>query len=214
MSRQQQEQDFASLSGWLTFSKITGFVGVLILIGGGLIADNLNLLLTGYGFTLFGICTTILFTLFMTSRIKKLDGVVSLVLRSYLFLPSIIIVGPLMLLIGLFSSTRIKDIIRRDTPIECDNGRRSLEEVVECQKKIQPVLPPSYYGYKMASNILLVVLVGFLYHFLHLELVNMFKPRPGSYTWATIFGFTFLTTWLYFFIANLYIILTRFITDG
>ena len=187
----RENKTLVKVNFWLYAAKLLSFVGVIIFII-STVSGQVDGELAAYGWMALGITTTIIMTTILLGRESNDEGVFSLIAKmAVLYIPALAILVPIIAMILIFWSVR--DIMSKD----------------------DAHLPSQFYTFHYLTFFLLFLQIIMLYHFFNSVIKTLL-------TKGTITGEQKMKASAFFFsgfislslTGYLYIIITRFITDG
>jgi len=173
-------------------SKLVTIVGVIIFVI-STISGQIDGELAAYYWMAIGVVTTLVMTTVMLARTSKGEGVFSLITKmATLYVPAIATLVPIVTMIFIFytvKSTLVKDATH---------------------------LPQQFYTFHYLTFFFLFLQLIMLYQFFGGEIKTILSrgkiPDPNK--WAYVSAFIFFSIVSLGSAAELYVIITRFITDG
>ena len=179
-------------NNWLMVSKLITVVG-LIIFAISTASGTVDGELAAYYWMGIGVITTLIMTTVMLSRTSKGEGVLSLLTKmAGLYLPTIATLIVIVVMIMVFHSVR--NILTKDAAH----------------------LPPEFYTFHYLTFFFLFLQLIMLYQFFGGEMKSILSKGkvPDPYRAAYIAGFILFSIISLGSAAELYVIITRFITDG
>jgi len=178
------------VENWLQISKLLVGVGLIIFFISTL-AKQVNGELAAYYWMAIGVVSTLIMTTIMLARRSKGEGIFTLISKmSALYLPSIVTLLPIIALIVIFHE--VKNILTKDAAH----------------------LPTQFYTFHYLSFFFLFLQIIMLNQFLTGEIKSQLGGQIYPYKWAYVSAFVFFSIIALGSVAELYVIITRFITDG
>jgi len=179
-------------NNWLMVSKLITVVG-LIIFAISTASGTVDGELAAYYWMGIGVITTLIMTTVMLSRTSKGEGVLSLLTKmAGLYLPTIATLIVIVVMIMVFHSVR--NILTKDAAH----------------------LPPEFYTFHYLTFFFLFLQLIMLYQFFGGEMKSILSKGkvPDPYRAAYIAGFILFSIISLGSAAELYVIITHFITDG
>jgi len=179
-------------NNWLMVSKLITVVGLLI-FAISTASGTVDGELAAYYWMGIGVITTLIMTTVMLSRTSKGEGVLSLLTKmAGLYLPTIATLIVIVVMIMVFHSVR--NILTKDAAH----------------------LPSEFYTFHYLTFFFLFLQLIMLYQFFGGEMKSILSKGkvPDPYRAAYIAGFILFSIISLGSAAELYVIITRFITDG
>ena len=179
-------------NNWLMVSKLITIVG-LIIFAISTASGTVDGELAAYYWMGIGVITTLIMTTVMLSRTSKGEGVLSLLTKmAGLYLPTIATLIVIVVMIMVFHSVR--NILTKDAAH----------------------LPSEFYTFHYLTFFFLFLQLIMLYQFFGGEMKSILSKGkvPDPYRAAYIAGFILFSIISLGSAAELYVIITRFITDG
>ena len=179
-------------NNWLMVSKLITVVG-LIIFAISTASGTVDGELAAYYWMGIGVITTLIMTTVMLSRTSKGEGVLSLLTKmAGLYLPTIATLIVIVVMIMVFHSVR--NILTKDAAH----------------------LPSEFYTFHYLTFFFLFLQLIMLYQFFGGEMKSILSKGkvPDPYRAAYIAGFILFSIISLGSAAELYVIITRFITDG
>ena len=179
-------------NNWLMVSKLITIVGLLI-FAISTASGTVDGELAAYYWMGIGVITTLIMTTVMLSRTSKGEGVLSLLTKmAGLYLPTIATLIVIVVMIMVFHSVR--NILTKDAAH----------------------LPPEFYTFHYLTFFFLFLQLIMLYQFFGGEMKSILSKGkvPDPFRAAYIAGFILFSIISLGSAAELYVIITRFITDG
>ena len=192
LSRIKKGGNWMTIHNWLMVSKLITVVG-LIIFAISTATKNMDGELAAYYWMGIGVIITFIMTTVMLSRTSKGEGVFSLMTKmAGLSLPTFATLAVIVVMIVVFHSVR--SILVQDAAH----------------------LPPEFYTFHYLTFAFLFVQLIMLYQFFGGEVKSILSKGkiPDPYRMAYIAGFIFSSIISLGSAAELYVIITRFITDG
>jgi len=178
------------VENWLQVSKLLVGVGLVIFLISTL-AKQVDGELAAYYWMAIGVVSTLIMTTIMLARRSKGEGVFNLISKmSALYLPSIATLLPIIALIVIFHEAR--NIMVKDASH----------------------LPTQFYTFHYLSFFFLFLQIIMLNQFLTGEIKAQLGGQADPNKWAYVSAFIFFSIIALGSVAELYVIITRFITDG
>ena len=178
------------VENWLQVSKLLVGVGLVIFLISTL-AKQVDGELAAYYWMAIGVVSTLIMTTIMLARRSKGEGVFNLISKmSALYLPSIATLLPIIALIVIFHEAR--NIMVKDASH----------------------LPSQFYTFHYLSFFFLFLQIIMLNQFLTGEIKAQLGGQADPNKWAYVSAFIFFSIIALGSVAELYVIITRFITDG
>jgi len=178
------------VENWLQVSKLLVGVGLVIFLISTL-AKQVDGELAAYYWMAIGVVSTLIMTTIMLARRSKGEGVFNLISKmSALYLPSIATLLPIIALIVIFHEAR--NIMAKDASH----------------------LPTQFYTFHYLSFFFLFLQIIMLNQFLTGEIKAQLGGQVDPNKWAYVSAFIFFSIIALGSVAELYVIITRFITDG
>ena len=180
------------VENWLMVAKLVTVVGVIIFVI-STTSGQIDGELAAYYWMAIGIVTTLVMTTVMLARTSKGEGVFSLITKmAGLYLPSIATLIPIAVMIYIFQTDR--DILVKDATH----------------------LPSQFYTFHYLTFFFLFLQLIMLYQFFGGEIKAILSKGkiPDPNKWAYVSAFIFFSIVSLGSAAELYVIITRFITDG
>jgi len=178
------------VENWLQVSKLLVGVGLVIFLISTL-AKQVDGELAAYYWMAIGVVSTLIMTTIMLARRSKGEGVFNLISKmSALYLPSIATLLPIIALIVIFHEAR--NIMAKDAAH----------------------LPTQFYTFHYLSFFFLFLQIIMLNQFLTGEIKAQLGGQVDPNKWAYVSAFIFFSIIALGSVAELYVIITRFITDG
>ena len=192
LNRIKKGGNWMTIHNWLMVSKLITVVGLLI-FAISTVTKNVDGELAAYYWMGIGVVITFIMTTVMLSRTSKGEGVFSLLTKmAGLSLPTIATLAVIVVMIVIFHSVR--SILVQDAAH----------------------LPPEFYTFHYLTFAFLFLQLIMLYQFFGGEVKSILSKGkiPDPYRMAYIAGFIFSSIISLGSAAELYVIITRFITDG
>lgn len=192
MKKMKKGGTWMKVENWLMVAKLITIVGVIIFVistSSGQVDGEL----AAYYWMAIGIVTTLVMTTVMLARTSKGEGVFSLITKmAALYLPSMATLIPIAVMIYIFQTVRsalVKDAAH---------------------------LPPQFYTFHYLTFFFLFLQLIMLYQFFGGEIKAILSKGkiPDPNKWAYVSAFIFFSIISLGSAAELYVIITRFITDG
>ena len=178
------------VENWLQVSKLLVGVGLVIFLISTL-AKQVDGELAAYYWMAIGVVSTLIMTTIMLARRSKGEGVFNLISKmSALYLPSIATLLPIIALIVIFHEAR--NIMAKDASH----------------------LPSQFYTFHYLTFFFLFLQIIMLNQFLTGEIKAQLGGQADPNKWAYVSAFIFFSIIALGSVAELYVIITRFITDG
>ena len=178
------------VENWLQVSKLLVGVGLVIFLISTL-AKQVDGELAAYYWMAIGVVSTLIMTTIMLARRSKGEGVFNLISKmAVLYLPSIATLLPIIALIVIFHEVR--NVLTRDASH----------------------LPSQFYTFHYLSFFFLFLQIIMLNQFLTGEIKAQLGGQADPNKWAYVSAFIFFSIIALGSVAELYVIITRFITDG
>ena len=180
------------VENWLMIAKLVTIVGVII-FAISTASGQVDGELAAYYWMAIGVVTTLVMTTVMLARTSKGEGVVSLITKmASLYLPSIATLVPIVTMIFIFHT--VKNTLSKDAEH----------------------LPQQFYTFHYLTFFFLFLQLIMLYQFFGGEIKAILSngkiQDPNK--WAFVSAFIFFSIISLGSSAELYVIITRFITDG
>ena len=192
MKKMKKGGSWMKVENWLMIAKLVTMVGVIIFVistSSGQVDGEL----AAYYWMAIGVVTTLVMTTVMLSRTSKGEGVFSLITKmAGLYLPSIATLIPIAVMIYIFQTVR--------------------SELV----KDAAHLPQQFYTFHYLTFFFLFLQLIMLYKFFGGEIKAILSKGKiqDPNKWAFVSAFIFFSIISLGSAAELYVIITRFITDG
>ena len=178
------------VENWLQVSKLLVGVGLVIFLISTL-AKQVDGELVAYYWMAIGVISTLIMTTIMLARRSKGEGVFNLISKmAALYLPSIATLLPIVALIVIFHEAR--NIMVKDASH----------------------LPSQFYTFHYLSFFFLFLQIIMLNQFFTGEIKAQLGGQVDPNKWAYVSAFIFFSIVSLGSVAELYVIITRFITDG
>jgi hypothetical protein len=192
LSRIKKGGNWLKISNWLTMAKLVTVVGVILFVI-STSAGKVDGEITAYYCMAIGVVATLIMTTVMLSRTSKGEGVMALITKmASLYIPSIVTLVPIIAMIVITYMSR-KILIK-------DAGH----------------LPPQYYTFHYLTFFFLFLQLMMLFQFFNGEIKSVLSkgklPDPNKAVYVA--AFIFFSVISLGSSAELYVIVTRFITDG
>uniref|UniRef100_A0A6C0EPP2 Uncharacterized protein n=1 Tax=viral metagenome TaxID=1070528 RepID=A0A6C0EPP2_9ZZZZ len=192
MENMKKSGTWMKVDNWLMIAKLVTIVGVII-FAISTASGQIDGELAAYYWMAIGVVTTLVMTTVMLSRESKGEGVFSLITKmAGLYLPSIATLVPIVTMIFIFHT--VKNTLSKDAEH----------------------LPQQFYTFHYLTFFFLFLQLIMLYQFFDGEinaiLSNGKIQDPNK--WAFVSAFFFFSIISLGSAAELYVIITRFITDG
>ena len=180
------------VENWLNIAKLITVVG-LVIFAISTVSGQVDGELIAYYWITLGVITTLIMTTVMLARTSKGEGVFSLISKmAGLYLPAIATLIPLTIMIIIFHEVR--NILINDASH----------------------LPEQFYTFHYLTFFFLLLQLIMLYQFFGNEITSILSngkiKNPNK--WAYVSAFIFFSIICLGSSAELYIIITRFLTDG
>ena len=180
------------VENWLMIAKLVTIVGVIIFVI-STTSGQIDGELAAYYWMAIGVVTTLVMTTVMLARTSKGEGVFSLITKmAGLYLPSIATLVPIVTMIFIFHT--VKNTLSKDAEH----------------------LPQQFYTFHYLTFFFLFLQLIMLYQFFGGEIKAILSngkiQDPNK--WAFVSAFIFFSIVTLGSAAELYVIITRFITDG
>ena len=180
------------VENWLNIAKLITVVG-LVIFAISTVSGQVDGELIAYYWIALGVITTLIMTTVMLSRTSKGEGVFALISKmAGLYLPAIATLIPLTIMIIIFHEVR--NILIKDASH----------------------LPEQFYTFHYLTFFFLFLQLIMLYQFFGNEINSILSngkiKNPNK--WAFVSAFIFFSIISLGSSAELYIIITRFLTDG
>jgi len=192
LNRIKKRGSWMTINNWLMVSKLITVVG-LIIFAISTATKNIDGELAAYYWMGIGVVITFIMTTVMLSRTSKGEGIFSLMTKmAGLSLPTLATLSVIVVMIAVFHSVR--NILVTDAAH----------------------LPPEFYTFHYLTFAFLFLQLIMLYQFFGGEIKSILSKGkiPDPYRMAYIAGFIFSSIISLGSAAELYVIITRFITDG
>jgi len=192
LNRIKKGSVWMTTNNWLMVSKLITVVGLLI-FAISTATHTIDGELAAYYWMGIGVVTTLVMTTVMLSRTSKGEGVLALIFKmGGLYLPTIATLIVIAVMIMVFHSVR--NILTKDAAH----------------------LPPEFYIFHYLTFFFLFLQLIMLYQFFGGEMKSILSKGkiPDPYRAAYIAGFILFSIISLGSAAELYVIITRFITDG
>ena len=192
MKKMKKGGTWMKVENWLMVAKLVTVVGVIIFVV-STTSGQIDGELAAYYWMAIGVVTTLVMTTVMLARTSKGEGVFSLITKmAGLYLPSMATLIPIAVMIYIFQtvrSTLVKDASH---------------------------LPPQFYTFHYLTFFFLFLQLIMLYQFFGGEIKAILSKGkiPDPNKWAYVSAFIFFSIVSLGSSAELYVIITRFITDG
>lgn len=181
--------EWINIEKWLQFSKLFFVIGFFIYIASALSGSKDGMLVAYYWVTI-GVIVMLFMTTILVSMNKNLSGFFATFQAALpLVIPALFLLFPLILLIYIFTATA--PIIARDAE-----------------------LPPAYNKINTFIFAFIVAQIMFLNGFYQSEIKNLRVGMVDSNKWVYISGLILATILTSAASAELYVIITSFLTDG
>ena len=180
------------VENWLMVAKLVTIVGVII-FAISTASGQVDGELAAYYWMAIGVVTTLVMTTVMLARKSKGEGVVSLITKmASLYLPSIATLVPIVTMIFIFHT--VKNTLSKDAEH----------------------LPQQFYTFHYLTFFFLFLQLIMLYQFFGGEIKAILSKGKiqDPNKWAFVSAFIFFSIISLGSAAELYVIITRFITDG
>jgi len=192
LNRIKKGSVWMTTNNWLMVSKLITVVGLLI-FAISTATHTVDGELAAYYWMGIGVVATLVMTTVMLSRTSKGEGVLALIFKmAGLYLPTIATLIVIAVMIMVFHSVR--NILTKDAAH----------------------LPPEFYTFHYLTFFFLFLQLIMLYQFFGGEMKSILSKGkiPDPYRAAYIAGFILFSIISLGSAAELYVIITRFITDG
>jgi len=192
LDRMKKGGTWMKVENWLMVAKLVTVVGVIIFVI-STTSGQIDGELAAYYWMAIGVVTTLVMTTIMLARTSKGEGVFSLITKmAGLYLPSMATLIPIVVMIYIFQTVR--DILVKDTTH----------------------LPSQFYTFHYLTFFFLFLQLIMLYQFFGGEIKAILSKGkiPDPNKWAYVSAFIFFSIISLGSAAELYVIITRFITDG
>lgn len=192
LNRIKKGSVWMTTNNWLMVSKLITIVGLLI-FAISTATHTVDGELAAYYWMGIGVVATLVMTTVMLSRTSKGEGVLALIFKmGGLYLPTIATLIVIAVMIMVFHSVR--NILTKDAAH----------------------LPPEFYTFHYLTFFFLFLQLIMLYQFFGGEMKSILSKGkiPDPYRAAYIAGFILFSIISLGSAAELYVIITRFITDG
>ena len=181
--------EWFNIHQWLQFSKLFFFIGFIIYIISAFTNTKDGMLVAYYWITI-GVAVMLFMTTILVSMNKNISGIVQILQTSLpLIIPALFLLIPLGLLIYIFTVTG--PIIARDAE-----------------------LPPAFNKINTFIFVFIMLQTFFLSNFYSSEIKNMKTGHKDESKWVYISGLILATILTTASAAELYVIITSFLTDG
>ena len=192
MNKMKKGGTWMKVENWLMIAKLVTIVGVII-FAISTASGQVDGELAAYYWMAIGVVTTLVMTTVMLARKSKGEGVVSLITKmASLYLPSIATLVPIVTMIFIFHT--VKNTLSKDAEH----------------------LPQQFYTFHYLTFFFLFLQLIMLYQFFGGEIKAILSngkiQDPNK--WAFVSAFIFFSIISLGSSAELYVIITRFITDG
>ena len=178
-----------NIEQWLQLSKLFFMIGFIIYIASSLSGSESGMLVSYYWITI-GVAIMLFMTTIMVSMNKNVSGFFAVLQTCLpLIIPALFLLFPLIMLIYIFSATA--PIISRDAE-----------------------LPSAYNKVSTFIFAFIVLQTIFLNGFYQSEIKNMKTGQQDSNKWVYVSGLILATILTSAASAELYVIITSFLTDG
>jgi hypothetical protein len=192
MNKMKKGGTWMKVENWLMIAKLVTIVGVII-FAISTASGQVDGELAAYYWMAIGVVTTLVMTTVMLASESKGEGVVSLITKmASLYLPSIATLVPIVTMIFIFHT--VKNTLSKDAEH----------------------LPQQFYTFHYLTFFFLFLQLIMLYQFFGGEIKAILSngkiQDPNK--WAFVSAFIFFSIISLGSSAELYVIITRFITDG
>ena len=178
-----------NIEQWLQLSKLFFFIGFIIYIASSLSNSESGMLVSYYWITI-GVAIMLFMTTIMVSMNRNVSGFIAVLQTSLpLIVPALFLLIPLIMLIYIFTAT---------APIMARDGD----------------LPPAFNKINTFIFAFIILQTVFLNGFYQSEIKNMKTGQQDSNKWVYISGLILATILTSAASAELYVIITSFLTDG
>uniref|UniRef100_A0A6C0C4L8 Uncharacterized protein n=1 Tax=viral metagenome TaxID=1070528 RepID=A0A6C0C4L8_9ZZZZ len=192
LSRIKKGSAWMKVNNWLSMAQLITFVGVIIFVI-STTSGQTDGELAAYYWMAVGVVTTIFSTTIMLSKTSKNENVFSLITKmGTLYTPTLATLIPIGAMIFILHT--IKNTIRKDAEH----------------------LPPQFYTFHYLTFFFLFLQIIMLYQFFGGEIKSILSGGAISdpYKWTFVSAFIFFSIISLGSAVELYVIVTRFITDG
>jgi len=192
LAKMKRGGTWMKVESWLMISKLITVVGVIIFVM-STTSGQVDGELAAYYWMALGLVTTLVMITVMLSRTSKGESVFSLITKmASLYLPTMATLLPIGVMIFIFQTVR--------TTLIKDAGH----------------LPPQFYTFHYLTFFFLFLQLIMLYQFFGGEIKAIVSRGKISdpNKWAYVSAFIFFSIVTLGSSAELYVIITRFITDG
>ena len=192
LDRMKKGGTWMKVENWLMIAKLVTVVGVIIFVI-STASGQIDGELAAYYWMAIGVVTTLVMTTVMLARTSKGEGVFSLITKmAGLYLPSIATLIPIGVMIFIFHT--VKNTLSKDAEH----------------------LPSQFYTFHYLTFFFLFLQLIMLYQFFGGEIKAILSKGkiPDPNKWAYVSAFIFFSIISLGSAAELYVIITRFITDG
>jgi len=183
------------IESWLLLAKLISVVGVIIFVISTATksSGSVDGELAAYYWLAIGISITLIMTTIMLASNSKNEGVLAIMIKmASLYIPTLATLAPIILMIWIF--TTVKSTLSKDATH----------------------LPPQFYKFHYLTFFFLFLQLIVLYQFFGGEIKSILSNGAIADTnkWAYVSAFIFFGIVTSGCSAELYVIITRFITDG
>ena len=192
MKKMKKGGTWMKVENWLMIAKLVTIVGVIIFVistSSGQVDGEL----AAYYWMAIGVVTTLVMTTVMLARTSKGEGVFSLITKmAGLYLPTMATLVPIVTMIFIFHT--VKNTLSKDAAH----------------------LPQQFYTFHYLTFFFLFLQLIMLYQFFGGEIKAILSKGKiqDPNKWAFVSAFIFFSVISLGSAAELYVIITRFITDG
>jgi len=193
LNRIKKGSTWMTTNNWLWISKLITIVGLVIFIVATVVDKDPNGEIAAYSIMTIGVAATLIMTTIMLARTSKGEGTFSFIIKmAGLYLPTLATLGVLIVMIYIFST--VKNILVKDSAH----------------------LPSEFYTFHYLTFFFLFLQIILLYQFFGGEINSTISKGkiPDPYRNAYIAGFILFSIISLGSAAELFVIITRFITDG
>lgn len=183
------EAMWVSIINWLHLAKLIAVVGIIIFIV-SIFTDSQTGELAAYWWLAIGVFATMMMAAIMVSRGSEESGLLAILEKCIpFFVPTVFTLTPIILLIIIFQT--VGGIVSRD-----------------------PVLPPAFEKFNYMTFLFVIIQTVLLNQFYVGEVNNLRHGRADPNKWVYVAGFVLATVITLASSAELYVIITHFLTDG
>jgi len=185
----KQAATWVSIISWLHIAKLIVLVGIIIFIV-SIFTDAKNGELAAYYWMAFGIIATLLMASILVSRNRDDQGFVSIIKTATPFLvPTLFTLAPIVVLIVVFHT--VGNLVDSD-----------------------PNLPAAFSKFNYLTFFFIVLQTLLLNQFFVNEIAQLRHGKEDPNKWLYVAGFVLSTVITLASSAELYVIITHFLTDG